>query len=108
MSSFKDHKISVKQLLALIPDQYLEQLSLHSGIDRYAKVLHGRKMFSLLLYGMLENERLSQRSLEDTFNDALFKQLFALDASESVRRSSISERFSRIDARYFEQIYACI
>ena len=91
-----------------IPDQYLEQLSLQSGVDHYAKVLHGRKLFYLLLYGMLENERLSQRSLEDTFNDPLFKQLFQLDASESVRRSSISERLSRVDAAYFEQIYACI
>jgi hypothetical protein len=108
MNMFKDHKISVKQLLALIPDCFLEQLSLQSGVDRYAKVLHGRKMFYLLLYGMLENERLSQRSLEDTFNDALFKQLFQLDASESVRRSSISERLSNINADFFRQIYECI
>lgn len=105
---FKDHKISVKELLSLIPDQYLEQLSLRSSVDRYTKVLHGRKMFYLLLYGMLENERLSQRSLEDTFNDPLFKQLFQLDAAESVRRSSISERLSKIDADYFRQIYECI
>lgn len=27
------------------------------------KVLHGRKMFYLLLYGILENDRLSQRTL---------------------------------------------
>lgn len=108
MNIFKDHKISVKELLALIPDQYLEQLSLQSHVDRYAKVLHGRKMFYLLLYGMLENDRLSQRSLEDTFNDPLFKQLFQLDAAESVRRSSISERLSCIDADYFLQIYECI
>lgn len=108
MSIFKDHKMGVEQLLGLIPDQYLEQFSQQSGVDRYAKVLHGRKMFYLLLYGMLENERLSQRSLEDTFNDPLFKQLFQLDASQSVRRSSISERLSRIDADYFRQIYECI
>lgn len=108
MKIFQDHKISVKELLALIPDQYLEQLSVQSHVDRYAKVLHGRKLFYLLLYGMLENERLSQRSLEDTFNDPLFKQLFQLDARESVRRSSISERLSIIDADYFGQIYECI
>lgn len=108
MGAFKDHKISIKELLSLIPDQYLEQLSLQSQVDRYTKVLHGRKMFYLLLYGMLENERLSQRSLEDTFNDPLFKQLFQLDSSESVRRSSISERLSCIDADYFHQIYECI
>ena len=68
MRMFKDHKVSVSQLLAFIPEPYLEQLSLQNKVDRYAKVLHGRKLFYLLLYGMLENERLSQRSLEDTFN----------------------------------------
>ena len=68
MSMFKDYKLSVSQLLAFIPEPYLEQLSLQNKVDRYAKVLHGRKLFCLLLYGMLENERLSQRSLEDTFN----------------------------------------
>jgi hypothetical protein len=108
MSIFKDHKMGVKQLLGLIPDAYLEQLSLQSSVDRYTKVLHGRKLFYLLLYGMLENQRLSQRSLEDTFNDPLFKQLFSLDGDESVRRSSISERLGRIDAAYFRQIYECI
>jgi hypothetical protein len=108
MSMFKDHQMSVSQLLELIPEQYLAQLSLQSSVDRYAKVLHGRKMFYLLLYGMLENERLSQRSLEDTFNDPLFKQLFHLEGSERVRRSSISERLSKIDAHYFRQIYECV
>lgn len=28
------------------------------------------------MYGILENERLSQRTLEDTFNDPVFKLLF--------------------------------
>src|SRR5690606_10831430 len=65
-------------------------------------------MFYLLLYGILENEKLSQRTLEDTFNDFLFKTLFDLDKSETVSRSSISERLSKIDSDYFRQIYQCV
>ena len=65
-------------------------------------------MFYLLMYGILENEKLSQRSLEDTFNDPVFKFLFNLDQQESVRRSSISERLSVINPDYFKQIYECI
>jgi len=65
-------------------------------------------MFYLLLYGILENEKLSQRTLEDTFNDVIFKTLFDLDKSESIRRSSISERLSKIDSDYFRQIYQCV
>ena len=55
-------------------------------------------MFYLLLYGILENEKLSQRTLEDNINDVIFKTLFDLDKSESIRRSAISERLSKIDS----------
>jgi len=108
MSVFKDHKISVNQLLGVIPEALLSKLSLTTKVDYYAKILHGKKMFYLLLYGILENEKLSQRTLEDTFNDVIFKTLFDLDKSESIRRSSISERLSKIDSDYFREIYQCI
>jgi hypothetical protein len=108
MAVFKDHSISIKHLLGFIPEALLANLSLTTRVDHYAKVLHGKKMFYLLLYGILDNEKLSQRTLEDTFNDAVFKLLFNLDEDETVRRSSISERLSKIDPDYFKQIYECI
>jgi len=108
MSVFRDHKIGASQLLDVIPAVLFSGLSATSKVDHYAKVLHGKKMFYLLLYGILENEKLSQRTLEDTFNDPVFKTLFSLDKEEKVRRSSISERLSKIDTDYFKQIYDCI
>lgn len=108
MAIFKDHNINVKHLLGFIPEALITNLSLTTKIDHYAKVLHGNKMFYLLLYGILDNDKLSQRTLEDTFNDSVFKVLFNLDEDESVRRSSISERLSKIDPDYFRQIYECI
>ena len=57
------------------------------------------------MYGILENERLSQRTLEDTFNDPVFKLHFDLDAKETVRISFISERLSVVDSDYFKKIY---
>lgn len=101
-------RIGVNQLLEYIPEALLAKLSATTNVDHYAKVLHGKKMFYLLLYGILENEKLSQRSLEDTFNDSVFKLLFNLDEEESVKRSSISERLSKIDSNYFKQVYECI
>lgn len=108
MSIFKDHKIGISQLLGVIPEALLSHLSEHTKVDYYSKVLHGKKLFYLLMYGILENDRLSQRTLEDTFNDPVFKMLFKLEQSESVRRSSISERLSKIDSDYFRQIYECV
>ena len=108
MTIFKGHNLQVSQLLGVIPEALLSKLSSTTKVDHYAKVLHGKKMFYLLMYGLLENEKLSQRTLEDTFNDPVFKLLFDLDKDETVRRSSISERLSKIDAGYFKQIYECI
>ena len=105
---FKGHKIRVNQLLNIIPESLLENLSTTTKVDHYSKILHGKKVFYLLLYGILENEKLSQRTLEDTFNDPVFKLLFDLDKEETVCRSSISDRLSIINPDYFKQIYECI
>ncbi|MGD1892763.1 MAG: IS4/IS5 family transposase, partial [Cyclobacteriaceae bacterium] len=68
MSIFKNHKITVNHLMGFIPEGLLTHLSQTTQVDYYTKVLHGRKMFYLLMYGILAHEKLSQRSLEDTFN----------------------------------------
>lgn len=94
--------------MGVIPEALLTNLSQTTKIDHYSKVLHGKKLFYLLMYGIVENERLSQRTLEDTFNDSVFKLLFNLAEDEKIRRSSISERLSKIDPDYFKQIYECI
>uniref|UniRef100_UPI001EEE3DDE IS4 family transposase n=2 Tax=Elizabethkingia anophelis TaxID=1117645 RepID=UPI001EEE3DDE len=105
MSVFKDHKISLKHLLEFIPEALLSHLSATTKVDYYSKVLHGRKMFYLLLFCIFDNEKLSQRTLEDTFNSSGFKALFGLGEDEKVRRSSISERLSKIEVNYFREIY---
>ena len=108
MTNFKDHKVSVSELLGFIPAALLSHLFTSTKVDHYSKVLHGKKVFYLLLYAILNNERLSQRTLEDTFNYSGFKALFNLDESETVRRSSISERLSKIDSGYFKEIFECM
>ena len=105
MSVFKDHKISLKKVLDFIPEALLSHLSVTTKVDYYSKVLHGKKMFYLLLFCIFDNEKLSQRTLEDTFNSSGFKALFGLGEDEKVRRSSISERLSKIDPNYFKEIY---
>jgi hypothetical protein len=101
MTHLKDHKVSVSKFLGFIPEVLLSYLSTSIKVDHYSKVLHGKKVFYLLLYTILDNERLSQRTLEDTFNYSGFKIIFNLDESETVRRSSISERLSKIDSGLF-------
>jgi hypothetical protein len=51
MTSFKDHKVTAADLLGIIPEALMSYLSGHSGVDHYTKVLHGKKMLYLLMYG---------------------------------------------------------
>ena len=53
MANFND-------LFNVIPESLISHLSDTIGVDHYAKVLHGKKMFYLLMYGILEHDRLSQ------------------------------------------------
>jgi hypothetical protein len=101
-------KVTVKQLLSLIPDETLSALAVKTGVDYQAKVLFGRSMFYLLLYGLAESERTSLRSLEDIFNSRRFKLLFHLDPGQTTRYNSISDRLATMNLEFFEESYKTI
>jgi len=102
------NKVTVKQLLSLIPDQALSALAVKTGVDYQAKVLFGRSMFYLLLYGLAESDRTSLRSLEDIFNSRRFKLLVGLDPEQTTRYNSISDRLATMNLEFFEQSYKTI
>jgi hypothetical protein len=101
-------KVTVKQLLGLIPDEELSRLAGQTGVDYWAKVLYGKSMFYLLLFGLAECEKASLRSLEDIFNSRRFKFLFNLDPDQTVRYSSISDRLATMELSFFEEAYRLI
>lgn len=108
MSIFKDHSVRVRKLLGVISEALFSHLSENSKVDYYSEVLQGKKLFYLLLHGIWGNDRLSQRTLEDTFNDSVLKMLLNLDKSKTIHRSYISKRLSKIDSTFFKQIYECV
>jgi hypothetical protein len=102
---FTGQKINIQKVLGLIPDDLLSRLSKDTKVDYCSKVLHGQRIFNLLLYGLLTTDRTSQRTLEDLFGSELFKSLFRYDADMKVSHSSISARLSTIDTEFFRLAY---
>lgn len=96
MSVFKDHEISLKHVLEFIPEALLSHLSASTKVDYYSKVLHGRKIFYLLLYCIFDNEKLSQRTLEDTFNSSGFKALFGLGKRKRFEGAQFPRGFQKL------------
>lgn len=101
----KKTKISVTELLSLLPDEELNKIARRTKVNYYVKVLDGKSIFCLILYALVECQRNSLRTMEDIFNSPQFKFLFNLDSSQTIRHSSISERLSVINIEFFQQAY---
>jgi hypothetical protein len=108
MANFSNHKISVEELLKLIPDELLDKLSAATDVDHQVKKLFGKNIFYLLLYGYLESTRISLRELEDIYSSQRFQFLFNIDSENGIKYNSLSDRLSMINPDYFESIYKYI
>ena len=108
MGIFKEHKVGLVELIREIPEAELTRLSQKTNVDYYTKVLSGKLVFYLLLYGMLQIDRLSQRGLRDAFKSPMFRTLFHYHKKKEITHSSISERLGVIEVDFFREAYECI
>jgi transposase len=104
----QNSKISVINLLSLLPDDELNRIARQTNVNHYVKVLDGKSIFCLLLYSLVECQRNSLRTMEDIFNSSAFKFLFNLPGEKTVKYNSISERLSVINLEFFRQSYDLI
>jgi hypothetical protein len=102
------NKITITQLLSLIPDEDIKKIAQKTHVDYYTKILDGKSLLFLILYSLIECQRNSLRTMEDIFNSSTFKFLFNLDPKQKVRYSSISERLSVINIEFFKKSYELI
>ena len=103
-----NHKIRLVDIIREIPDAELSRLAKETHVDYYSKVLNGKLMFYLLMYGMLKIDRMSQRGLADAFSSPMFRMIFNVDSKKEISHSSISERFSVIELDFFRRAYDSI
>jgi hypothetical protein len=102
------NNISAKELLELIPEDMFAKLIQDSGVDFQVKKLFGKNFFYLLLYGLLESNRVSLRSLEDVYKSKKFKHLFQLFGQKNIKYNTISTRLSKIEIEFFENVYELV
>jgi hypothetical protein len=109
MMKFKEDGIGVEDLLKLIPEELLLDLAKETNVDYQVKKLYGRNVFNLLLYALVEKERIGLRGLEDLYGSRTFKTIFNLPAStKSAKYNSFSARLAKMNVRFFEQAYESV
>ena len=102
------HKVPLSSILQEIPDAELSRIAKETKVDHYAKTLNGKLMFYLLLYGLLREDRLSQRGLKETFSSPFFQYMFNFNERQTISHSSISERLSKMEVSFFKNSYELI
>jgi hypothetical protein len=99
--------MTVSELLRLIPSETFRDLAIETKVDTQVKKLSGEVMFKLILFSMLNSEKLSLRVMETFLQSARFKSFSHFDILDS-RYNSIRDRICTINAAYFEKLFATV
>ena len=96
--------MSAKEIIGLIPDALFEFLTLETEVDYQVKKLTGESVFKLILFSMLESNKLSLRVMESYLESSRF-QYFVQNDNLSVKYNSIRDRICTINTDYFERLF---
>jgi FOG: Transposase and inactivated derivatives len=95
--------MTAKEVIGLIPQRLFDFLSVETQVDYQVKKLNGEMIFKLILFSMLENNKLSLRVMESFLESAQFKQ-FSQSESLTSKYNSIRDRICTINSVYFERL----
>src|SRR5436190_16510824 len=94
-------------LIKLIPQKTFQQFAIETKVDAQVKKLSGEVMFKLILFSMLNSDKLSLRVMETFLQSAGFKSFSQFDILDS-RYNSIRDRICTINANYFEKLFEIV
>jgi len=97
--------VLASELVALLGDNLLEDLAKSLQADKWVIKLKTATVFKLVLYSLLDSERISLRTMADQFTSIPFQTLEQSIVGQSTAHSSLRDRLINIDVRFFERIY---
>ena len=95
--------MNVEKLLQLIPEKEIEFLSVETNVNHQTKKLFGSIVFKLLLFSMLNSNKVSYRVMEKIISSASFTHFLGLKMD--TKFNSIRDRICTIKATFFEQLF---
>lgn len=97
-------QVRVDELLELIGMSCIEDIVLELQADKWVAKLKAAIVFKLVVYSLLDTERISLRGMEENFSTPVFKALEQAAVGETAH-NSIRDRLVTIDVRVFEKLY---
>lgn len=97
--------VLASDLLSLLGDSMLKDLVRALQADKWVIKLHTVTVFKLILYSLLDSERISLRTMADQYTSIPFQTLEQSVIGQSTAHSSIRDRLIGIDVRFFKGIY---
>ncbi len=98
-------QVEVGTLLSILGDSILRGISKELNSDKWVIKLDTVTVFKLVLYSILESDRLSLRTMADNYVSVPFQVLEQSVIGDKTAHSSIRDRLVKIDVRFFEKIY---
>lgn len=97
--------VRVAELIGMVPQEYIEQLATELMADKWVKKLKAAPLFKLILFSILQGERLSLRVMEDNVSDPLFKILAPAFAADEATWGGIRDRLIHVKSEFFRRLY---
>lgn len=100
-----ERSVLASELVNLLGESLLKDLVRELQADKWVIKLKTATVFKLILYSMLDSERISLRTMADQYTSVPFQTLEQSVIGQSTAHSSIRDRLVNIDVRFFERIY---
>lgn len=97
--------VAVKEILGYISDEKLDFFAQETLVDWNVKKLHGKELFKLCVFGVLNENRASSRVFESFYENSFFRNYAQIEEGKTVSHSSIADRIGNIEVKYFEVLY---
>jgi hypothetical protein len=88
----------------MIPEELLQKLEKETHVNHQVKKMSGVLTLKLLLFSLLNSERVSLRVMEEIFNSDQFK-VFSQKGNQKTKHSTIGDRVANINSDFFEKIF---
>ena len=99
------NSVSVSELLTLIPDELIEELAEELSVDKWVRTLKASYLFKLIMFSLLNSERISLRIMEENFQDPIFRLFAPAIAADKVTWVGIRERLIKVKSAFFQRLY---